>query len=186
MENSQLRKTEWRLTQYYRRKSAIGRFEKLLTKGRERMAQIEEDIRESRYSIDAIYPSVNYGALTKEKALPSSAIEKSLIKAYEQMENERCRLIEREAQLITTLARHRESVDIMDTALSVLDDEQRLSLELHYGQGCSFRQMEDVLKRCYSVISKRNSQLVQLVTQELTVFSGDILNQYDAETQEPA
>lgn len=186
MDKAKMRKTEWRLTQYYRRKNAIGRFERMLTKGRERMVQIEKDIKNCNYTIENPLGSVVYDGMPRGNQTPGSAIERSLIRAHEQLETELCRLIEREALLITQITRTRDSVDLMEEALCILDDEQILHIELRYGKGWAYRQMEETLMMEHSTIHRRNGILMEKLTAELERMGETLLAQYDQEIEEDA
>ncbi len=187
MDKTKMRKTEWRLTQYYRRKAAIGRFERMLTKGRERITQIEKDIRNCSYTIENPLQSVTYDGMPKGKQSPGSAIERSLIRAHEQLETEMCRLIEREAHLITCITRTRDNIDLMEEALCVLDEEQQLIVELRYGKGQAYRQMEEQLMMDYTSVHRRNSIIMERLTEELDRMGTTLLAEYDLviEIEEP-
>ena len=184
LKKAALKKTEWRLTQYFRRKAAVGRFERLLTKGRDRMAQIEKDMKNCNYTLEDTLGSISYDGMPKGKGTPSSAVERSLIRAHEHLEEELCRLIEREAQLITSITRTRDSVDLMEEALCCLDSDQMKFVTLRFSEGRPYRHMEEPMMLTYTTLQRWNVPIMEKLSDALDRMGEKLLAEYDAHDAE--
>lgn len=166
MDKTQIRQMEWRLHQYYRRLRAVERFERIKQKGIERIKRIEGDIHNCNFKIENPLKSPTYDGMPKA-SMHGSAIEESLIRAYDKLEREMIRLMDRDVQLTVTIARIHEELELMTVVLDSLEDEQRYLLNLRYGQEMTLRQIAGLMNLDFTSIHYRKAGIMELLSNEL-------------------
>lgn len=169
MDKTMRRKIEQRLYQHFRRVRQLERFERRLVKTREKILGIEKDIQECNHKIENPLKSPSYDGMPKSPSVGSS-IENALIQSYEQMERELAALYARQANLVVTISRISDEVEIIGLIISDLEEEDKRMVELRYEQGCTFREMEALLFSDHVSLHRRKERVFEWIEEEIIGF----------------
>lgn len=166
MEKTMSRKIEQRLYQHFRRVRQLERFDRRLVKTREKIISIEKDIQDCNHRIENPLKSPSYDGMPKSSSIGSS-IEDALIQSFERMERELAALYTRQANLVVTISRISDEVEIVGLIISDLEEDDRRMVDLRYNQGYTFREMEALLFSDHVSLHRRKERVFEWISEEM-------------------
>lgn len=166
MDKTTSRKIEQQLYQYFRRVRQLERFEWRLVKTREKIAGIEKDIQECNHRIENPLRSPSFDGMPKDSCV-NSAIENALIQSYERMEKELAALYNRQANLIVTISRISDEVEVVGLIIGDLDEADKRMIDLRYNQRYTFRDMEGLLFMDHVSLHRQKDRVFQWMAGEM-------------------
>lgn len=166
MDKTMHRKLEDRLYRHYRRVRQLERFEKALQATRDRIAVLEDRIRNCCHTIENPLKSPSFDGMPGSGE-PSSPIEQALMKAFDKMERELGKYYVRQADLAIAINRISEETELLDLIIGDLEVQEKQIIDLRYNQGCTFRDMEAMLFSDHVNLHRVKDRMLEWIGREL-------------------